>query len=69
MCVFRVLCIMLQLIMASLQASSPGVRELVKGHPVNYLDFGRIVLAESSQMCKTDHSRYVSVTVNCKTLF
>ena len=42
--------------MASLQASSPGVREPVKGHPLNYLDFGRVVLAESSRMCTREHS-------------
>ena len=28
----------------------------MKGRPVNYLDFGRVVLAESSRMCTTEHS-------------
>ena len=28
----------------------------IKGHPVNYLDFGRVVPAESSQLYMTEHS-------------
>ena len=28
----------------------------MKGRPVNYLDFGRVVLAESSRMFTTEHS-------------